>query len=116
LSESWRLGFTPALRGSRQKPLDPRQGASSLWHLAVTTFIAQLNDSRWSPLRLGGEMLFTIAFILLTVWLLGILGVYRVGDVMHVLLLIALMLLLVGFLKGRDAAARRVINDRTKQP
>ena len=61
-------------------------------------------------------MLFTIAFVLLAAWLLGMVGVYRVGDAVHVLLLIALMLLLIGFLKARDAAARRATTDRAKQP
>jgi len=39
-------------------------------------------------------------------WLLGIAGLYRVGAVVHVLLLVGLMLLLLGFLKARDAAMR----------
>ena len=52
-------------------------------------------------------MLFTIALILLAAWLLGVLGLYAVGDAVHVLLLIALMLLLLSFLRARDAAGHR---------
>jgi Family of unknown function (DUF5670) len=37
-------------------------------------------------------MLFKVALLLLITWLLGILGVYRVGDLVHVLLLVGLML------------------------
>ena len=60
-----------------------------------------------SWLRSGGEMLLKIAFVLLLVWLLGVLELYRVGDLVHVLLLVGLMLFLLGALKARDAAAAR---------
>jgi uncharacterized membrane protein YtjA (UPF0391 family) len=46
-------------------------------------------------------MLFTIAAILLVAWLLGFVGVYTVGSVLHVLLVIAVVLFLVGLLAGR---------------
>ena len=49
-------------------------------------------------------MLLKAAFLLLIVWLLGIVGVYDVGSLVHVLLLVGLMLLLLGMLKARDAA------------
>ena len=52
-------------------------------------------------------MILKIAFALLTVWLLGVLGLYRIGDLVHVLLLVGLMLFLLGALKARDAAAAR---------
>ena len=48
-------------------------------------------------------MLFTIAFILLVAWLLGLVGVYTVGAVFHVLLVVAVVLFLVGLLSGRSA-------------
>ena len=50
-------------------------------------------------------MLFTFAVILLVAWLLGIVGVYTVGAFIHVLLVIAVVLFLVGILSGR----RRVL-------
>ena len=52
-------------------------------------------------------MLFKTAFVLLGAWLLGVFGLYRIGDFVHVLLLVSLMLFLLGALKGRDAAAAR---------
>jgi hypothetical protein len=52
-------------------------------------------------------MLLKIAFVLLVVWLLGVLGLYRIGDLVRVLLLVGLMLFLLGALKARDAAAAR---------
>ena len=47
-------------------------------------------------------MLFKTAFALLIVWLLGMFGVYRVGDLAHVFLLVGLMLLLLAVLKARE--------------
>lgn len=52
-------------------------------------------------------MLFRIAFFLLAAWLIGVAGLYRVGDLVHVLLLVGLMILLLAFLRARDAALRR---------
>lgn len=46
-------------------------------------------------------MLYTIALILLVAWLLGFLGVYAIGSVVHVLLVVAIVLFLVGLLSGR---------------
>ena len=51
-------------------------------------------------------MLLKAAVLLLIAWLLGVVGVYNVGTLVHVLLLVGLMLLLLGVLKARDAAAR----------
>jgi hypothetical protein len=61
-------------------------------------------------------MLFKVAFVLLIAWLLGVLGLYRVGDLVHVLLLVGLMLLLLAFLRARDAAVRRAISGRADKP
>jgi hypothetical protein len=55
-------------------------------------------------------MLFKVALVLLVAWFIAVLGISRVGGLIHILLLAGLMLLLLAFLKARDAAARRVIN------
>jgi hypothetical protein len=55
-------------------------------------------------------MLLKIAFVLLSAWLLGVLGLYSIGDLVHVLLLVGLMLLLLGTLKAREAATARGID------
>jgi ABC-type transport system involved in cytochrome c biogenesis permease subunit len=55
-------------------------------------------------------MLLFIAAVLLAAWLAGVLGVYSVGDAVHVLLLGGLMLLLLGLLKARDAATTAARN------
>jgi hypothetical protein len=46
-------------------------------------------------------MLYILAVILLVAWLLGIVGTYTIGAFVHVLLVIALVLFLVGLLSGR---------------
>jgi Family of unknown function (DUF5670) len=46
-------------------------------------------------------MLYTIAVILLIAWLLGLVGTYTVGAFVHVLLVAAIVLFLVGLLNGR---------------
>jgi len=46
-------------------------------------------------------MLYTIAVILLIAWLLGFVGIYTVGAFVHVLLVVALVLFVVGVLSGR---------------
>ena len=52
-------------------------------------------------------MLFTIALIVLGAWVVSLSGVFPGGDLAHVLLLVGLMLLLLAFVKGREAALRR---------
>lgn len=46
-------------------------------------------------------MLFTIATILLIAWLLGVVGTYTIGAFVHVLLVVAVVLFVVGLLSGR---------------
>jgi uncharacterized protein DUF5670 len=46
-------------------------------------------------------MLYTLAVILLIAWLLGIVGTYTIGSFIHVLLVVAIVLFLVGLISGR---------------
>jgi uncharacterized membrane protein YtjA (UPF0391 family) len=50
-------------------------------------------------------MLYTVAVILLIAWLLGVVGIYTIGAVFHVLLVVAIVLFLVGLLTGRRTVA-----------
>jgi hypothetical protein len=45
-------------------------------------------------------MLYTLAVILLIAWLLGVVGTYTIGAFVHVLLVIALVLFVVGLVSG----------------
>ena len=46
-------------------------------------------------------MVYTLAVILLIAWLLGLGGMYAIGSIVHILLVIAVVLFLVGLLSGR---------------
>ena len=49
----------------------------------------------------GGTMLFTIAVILLVLWLLGLVSGYTMGNFIYILLVIALVLFVAGLVSGR---------------
>jgi hypothetical protein len=61
-------------------------------------------------------MLFKTALTLLVAWLIGVLAVDSAGDFVHVLLLAGLALLLLAFLRAREAAIRRVTSDPSQRP
>ena len=46
-------------------------------------------------------MLYTIAGVLVILWLLGLVSGYTIGSFIHVLLIIALIIILVNFISGR---------------
>jgi uncharacterized protein DUF5670 len=46
-------------------------------------------------------VLYTVAVVLLILWLLGLVSGYTIGAFIHVLLVIALVLVLVQFVSGR---------------
>ena len=65
----------------------------------------QTRSQTWSVL-IGKEfvMLYTIAVVLLVLWLLGLVSGYTIGAFIHVLLVIAIVLFLVGMISGRRLA------------
>jgi len=46
-------------------------------------------------------MLYTIAIVLIILWLLGLVSSYTMGGIIHVLLVIAVVIVLVNFISGR---------------
>jgi tryptophan-rich sensory protein len=48
-------------------------------------------------------MLYTIAVVLIVLWLLGFVSSYTMGGLIHVLLVIAIVLVLVRVISGRKA-------------
>ncbi len=46
-------------------------------------------------------MLYTIAVILLILWLLGLVSSYTLGGMIHILLVVALIVIVVGLVSGR---------------
>jgi hypothetical protein len=47
------------------------------------------------------SMLYTIAVILIILWLLGLVTSYTMGGFIHILLVVALVMVLLNFLSGR---------------
>jgi hypothetical protein len=48
-------------------------------------------------------MLYTIAVILLVLWLLGLVTSYTMGGFIHILLVVAIVMVLVNLISGRKA-------------
>jgi hypothetical protein len=46
-------------------------------------------------------MLWTIAVILIILWLLGVVTGYTLGYFIHILLVLAIIVLIIGFIGGR---------------
>ena len=49
-------------------------------------------------------MLYTIAVVMILLWLLGLVTSYTMGGFIHIFLVVALIMVLVNFLSGRRAA------------
>jgi hypothetical protein len=54
-------------------------------------------------------MVVKVPLVLLAAWLVAVLGVYSVGEFVHVLFLVGLMLLMLGFSRAREAVVRRAV-------
>jgi hypothetical protein len=48
-------------------------------------------------------MLYTIAVILLILWILGLVTSYTIGGLIHILLVIAIVVIVLRFLQGRKS-------------
>ena len=48
------------------------------------------------------NMLYTIAVILLVLWLLGLVSSYTMGGFIHILIVVAVVIILVNFINGRN--------------
>lgn len=48
-------------------------------------------------------MLYTIAVVFIILWLLGLVGSYTMGGLIHILLVVAIIMILVNFISGRKS-------------
>jgi hypothetical protein len=48
-------------------------------------------------------MLYTIAVVLLILWILGLVSSYTIGGLIHILLVVAVVMILVNVISGRRA-------------
>ena len=46
-------------------------------------------------------MLYTIAVVLLVLWLLGLVSSYTIGGFIHILLVVAIVMVLINLISGR---------------
>ena len=46
-------------------------------------------------------MLWTIAFIMMALWLLGLITAHTVGGLVHILLVLAIVIVLIRLIQGR---------------
>lgn len=51
--------------------------------------------------KMVNPMLYTIAVVLVILWLLGLVTSYTLGGFVHLLLVIALVMILINFISGR---------------
>ena len=72
-------------------------------------------ESLWAgasaPARSGSKtngkekhMLYTIALVLLILWLLGLVSGYAIGGLIHLFLVVAVVMVLLSFIRGRRSA------------
>jgi hypothetical protein len=50
-------------------------------------------------------MLWTIAVILIVLWLLGLVSSYTMGGFIHILLVVAIIMILIRLIQGRNPVA-----------
>jgi hypothetical protein len=62
-----------------------------------------IRASRQSKLK-GKYMLYTIAVVLIVLWLLGLVSSYTMGGFIHILLVIAIVMVLLNLISGRKSA------------
>jgi hypothetical protein len=48
-------------------------------------------------------MIYTIAVVLLILWILGLVSSYTIGGFIHILLVVAIVMILVNLITGRRA-------------
>jgi hypothetical protein len=76
--------------------------------------VLEIEPPRLVPERASGEhsryqrtlkgesnMLYTLAVILLLLWLLGLVSSYTIGGLIHILLVVAVVMVLVRIIEGR---------------
>jgi hypothetical protein len=60
-------------------------------------------------------MLYTIAVVLIVLWLLGLVTSYTMGGFIHVLLVIAVIMILVNVIQGRRPCKKRLMKARKRR-
>ena len=69
-----------------------------------STYTAEQLVSTHTASRKGMPMLWTIAMLLLILWLLGMVSSYTLGGFIHILLVLAVVAVLIRIIQGRSPA------------
>jgi len=72
-----------------------------VWEDVLSALKVDLNGWTNSVVRKESNMLWTICVILFILWLLGFLGGYTGGGLIHILLVIAIVVVLIRVIQGR---------------
>ena len=72
-----------------------------MWEDVLRASKVDLNGRTNSVVRKESNMLWTICVILFILWLLGFLGGYAGGGLIHILLVVAIIVLVVRLIQGR---------------
>jgi hypothetical protein len=86
---------------ARQPP--EKRGRPNRWAKTIQGSVRALtliNGSRIQP-RKDINMLYTVAVVLIILWLLGLVTSYTMGGLIHVLLVIAIVVILLRVISGR---------------
>ncbi len=89
------LEFSSQHRGAT--PRSPLQDRSRL----VQASLAGNSNSAWNNLERIFDILYTIAVVLVILWLLGLVTSYTMGGFIHILLVIAIVSILFNVISGR---------------
>jgi hypothetical protein len=82
----------------------PAAGAAEAARLLLSTRTNDALHLSGAPREEGEPVLYTLAVVLLILWLLGMVSGYTVGAFIHVLLVVALVLFLIQIISGRRPA------------
>ena len=82
-------------------PGRPRARLIGISFLADPMHVAPLGPATEPKADEEGAMLWTVAVILLVLWVLGLLTAYTAGGLLHLLLVIALIVIVFQFISGR---------------
>jgi lipopolysaccharide export LptBFGC system permease protein LptF len=81
--------------------MNESQSCTSWAHAAVVSVFVGSVEASYKKRQREGTMLWTICLILFILWLLGFFSGYAMGGLIHVLLVIAVIVLIVGLIQRR---------------
>ena len=96
------VGFVGPGKSHRDK-IDANQRRLGYHRVSVNTVRLGRRDQRCIPRKCEGReiMLYTVAVILIVLWLLGLVSSYTMGGFIHILLVIAIIVVLLNVIQGR---------------